>query len=603
VSFEKYGHETFQPLDPPRRYLTMTSSQSFSGGNPESGPLGVSGTRSATIDPLTGNSSVTGESYINTGGNAQSPARRSGRQEISGYDDPPNKEDDDTGTINFTSTLSGENTTAMMVANGKSKLKGFTGTRQPGTPFAYRNVHKNELVFDYQKTQFQFRWKPGVTAEQRGSVTCLLVFQPEDDPDTKDIDESTKNAEVVETITWDGAAGESRFFTIDPDQKKSGVDGGYRLLPVEVKDIKDHANTGDDVVISNRTTAQTITAASVAWIEAHKSATDDTPRMPQLVFNIPDFPQGVSLEAKLLVEYERPYAGKQADDTVKVPANGSFKSITNGRWEIWNDYSNLSFFGGDATLTYKINGGEEQTIRFAIGGRNPDDLRCKAYTQGRSGASWYAYAIEKHESQSYNAGFYNQFWERSGNSTPVNPGAVNYVFTNGDPIVIRTPPETGVGGAGLAQVTGAGGVKTVSAPREIFWNWQKNVDAFLNILSGKVAEAESAMNNSNPRNPPNPRPDGQRHQSRFDTGNFVSVPLISDGVDKGTQGRIKFSDNSNHKRPEDAVAIKRYNGAQADWCSWAGSSVSDTANHHWQWNYGANDYVTKVSNQVEEQQP
>jgi hypothetical protein len=106
----------------------------------------------------------------------------------------------------------------MMVANGKSKLKGFTGTRQPGTPFAYRNVHKNELVFDYQKTQFQFRWKPGVTAEQRGSVTCLLVFQPEDDPDTKDIDESTKNAEVVETITWDGTS--ARFFTIDPDQKK-----------------------------------------------------------------------------------------------------------------------------------------------------------------------------------------------------------------------------------------------------------------------------------------------------------------------------------------------------------------------------------------------
>jgi hypothetical protein len=179
---------------------------------------------------------VTGESYINTGGNAQSPVRRSGTQEISGYDDPPNEKGDCPGTIHFTSTLSGENTTAMMVANGKSKLKGFTGTRQPGTPFAYRNVHKNEQVFDYQKTQFQFRWKPAVTAEQRGPVTCLLVFQPEDNPDTKDIDESTKNAEVVETITWDGTA--ARFFTIDPDQKKSGVDGSYRLLPIQVTDFK-----------------------------------------------------------------------------------------------------------------------------------------------------------------------------------------------------------------------------------------------------------------------------------------------------------------------------------------------------------------------------
>jgi hypothetical protein len=68
-------------------------------------------------------------------------------------------------------------------------------------------------------------------------VTCLLVFQPEDNPDTKDIDESTKNAKVVETITWDGAAGESRFFTIDPDQKKSGVDGSYRLLPIDIKEV------------------------------------------------------------------------------------------------------------------------------------------------------------------------------------------------------------------------------------------------------------------------------------------------------------------------------------------------------------------------------
>jgi hypothetical protein len=221
----------------------MTSSQSFSGGCPESGPLGVSGSRSATIDPLTGNSSVSGESYINTGGNAQSPVRRSGTQEISAYDDPPNDKDDCPGTIHFTSTLSGENTTAMMVANGKSKLKGFTGTRQPGTPFAYRNVHKNELFFDYQKTQFQFRWKPEVTAEQRGPVTCLLVFQPEDNPDTKDIDESTKNAEVVETITWDGTSGESRFFTIDPDQKKSGVDGNYRLASVDIDFI--HPATGE----------------------------------------------------------------------------------------------------------------------------------------------------------------------------------------------------------------------------------------------------------------------------------------------------------------------------------------------------------------------
>jgi hypothetical protein len=362
------------------------------------------------------------------------------------------------------------------------------------------------------------------------------------------------------------------------------------LLPIELRDIKDHANTGDDVVISHWTTGQTITDANIAWIEAHKSATDDTPRMPQLVFNIPGFPQGVTLEAKLLVEYVRPYAGKQADDTVKIPANGSFKSITNGRWELWNEYSDLPFFGGDATLTYKINGGEEQTIKFAIGGRNPDDSRCKAYTQGRPGAPWHAYAIEKHESRSYNPGFYNQFWERSGNSSPINSG-INYTFTKGDPLVVRSNGETGVGGAGLAQVTGANGVKTVSAPREIFWNWQKNVDSFLSILAGKIQVAETFMNDPTPRSGPGSMPNGQRPQTTFHTGQNVPVP-------SRVQGPVTFGDSQGQKRPEDAVAIKAYNGAAAHWCSWRGPTV-----HEWQFNYGQNNYVEEVCNQVEGAQP
>jgi hypothetical protein len=374
------------------------------------------------------------------------------------------------------------------------------------------------------------------------------------------------------------------------------------LLPVELRDIKDHANTGDDVTITNWTSGQEISDANIAWIEAHKSATDDAPRMPQLVFNVSGLPQNVTMDAKLLVEYERPYAGKQTDDTVRIPTNGSFQSVTNGRWEIWNEYANLPFFGGDATLTYKINGGAEQTIKFAIGGRNPDDARCKTYTQGRPNAPWYAYAIEKHESQAYNPGYYNQFWERSGNSSPVNAG-VNYTFTKGDPLVVRSRRESGVGGAGLAQVTGAGGVKTMPGPRDVFWNWQKNVDNFLQVLAGKILEAEFAMNNPAPRKPPAPRPDGQRPQSQFDTGVFVPIPLVYNGENKGTQGRIRFSDNAGDKRPEDAVAIKRYNGAEADWCSWASSSKTDITNHHWQWSYGDNNYVAEVCNEIEGDQP
>jgi hypothetical protein len=309
--------------------------------------------------------------------------------------------------------------------------------------------------------------------------------------------------------------------------------------------------------------------------------------MPQLEFNVPGLQENVTLEAKLLVEYERPYAGKQTDDTVRVPANGAFQAVANGRWQIWNDYANLPFFGGDATLTYKINGGAEQTIKFAIGGRNPDDARCKTYTQGRPNAPWYAYAVEKHESQAYNPGFYNQFWERSGNSSPINNG-VNYTFTKGDALIVRSPGETGVGGTGLAQVTGAGGNKTVSAPREIFWNWQKNVDSFLGIMATKIQIAENFMNDSTPRNGPGSMPNGQRPQTTFHTGQSVAVP-------SRVQGHVTFGDAQGNKRPEDAVAIKAYNGASAHWCSWRGPAV-----HEWQFNYGQNNYVEQVGNQVEQ---
>jgi hypothetical protein len=167
---------------------------------------------------------------------------------------------------------------------------------------------------------------------------------------------------------------------------------------------------------------------------------------------------------------------------------------------------------------------------------------------------------------------------------------VNYTFTNGDPLVVRAEP-TGVGGAGLAQVTGAGGnKKDVSAPREIFWNWQKNVDAFLAILAGKVQIAETFMNDASPRSPTNPMPNGQRPQTTYHTGNNVAVP-------SRVQGLVTFGDNQDEKRPEDAVGIKAYNGAQSHWCSWRGSAV-----HEWQFNYGQNNYVQRVGEQVEEEE-
>ena len=233
VSFPKHGFESFQTLDPPRRYLKRDSSQSFRGGCPESGPLGVTGQRSTTVDELTGAETAVGDTFVNTGGDVQSAVRKAGSNNLSSYDDPPNSNSDCTGKVSYFTVLSDENTTPQMVTNGKTKLEAFEGGEalQSGTPFAYRNVHANELLFDYKKTQFKFKWDSEVAEEDRYALTYLVVFTPEDDPDTTE-DESEEK-EVVKTIEWDGQSAESTLYILDPDTEKPNMDGKYSLFPAE----------------------------------------------------------------------------------------------------------------------------------------------------------------------------------------------------------------------------------------------------------------------------------------------------------------------------------------------------------------------------------
>ncbi|MBT64986.1 MAG: hypothetical protein CML13_17440, partial [Puniceicoccaceae bacterium] len=231
IAFPKYGHSTFQSTDPAKRYLTLSAQQSFSGGNPESGPKNVSGSKTIEIDPITGDSNTTGDSFVNTGGTPDSPVRRSGESEISGYDDPPNRENDEDATINYSSVLSNENTTTMMVTNGKNELEDYEDTFSTWsqTPRAYRNVHENELRYDYRKTQFKFKWDAGVEEDEKFPIRYYVLFIPEDDPDTVENEEET-GIEIVDIIEWDGVGDESPVEEIDPDSLKPGEDGRYELV-------------------------------------------------------------------------------------------------------------------------------------------------------------------------------------------------------------------------------------------------------------------------------------------------------------------------------------------------------------------------------------
>jgi hypothetical protein len=253
INLPKHGHPTFQVLDPPKRYLVMSASQTYlsSSGPVESGPAGITGSVTWTINPLTGETTQAGDEFAFSFGDPASPVRRSGTEYLYGYDDPPNEQADGIARINGVTTLANENTTAMLLANGKSQIPVFQGDFERGTPFAHRNLHENELQFDYQTVQFKFRWHNGVPEEQRRALSYLVVFQPEDDPETPEY-EPVENAEVIDLITWNGQSAESEVFTIDPDQLQNGVDGSYFLRTVEIVPDAGMVGVVGDMVPSNR---------------------------------------------------------------------------------------------------------------------------------------------------------------------------------------------------------------------------------------------------------------------------------------------------------------------------------------------------------------
>jgi len=313
---------------------------------------------------------------------------------------------------------------------------------------------------------------------------------------------------------------------------------GVNLLPIELVDINDHANTGDDLAVQAWYTTKPIADSNIAWIDAHTSDQNPAPRMPQLEFRMPGLPQGMTIEAKLEVKYDRGNGARtgrnQAEDTVKIPSDGNFKQVSGDTWQIWSEYQNEDFFGGDAKLTYRLKSGSTEilpatTINFRIGGKNPDDARCRAYIEtlpdaGPNGGLWFAYAIAKSESKDYNGqgSRYNQFLELS-------------VTHRGRPLFGDDP--SGPGGYGLFQVTGNAASATADIPRKQIWNWQENIIACMDILRSKRTTAVNWM----------------AQQRNATNANGVALP-------NHTVRAVTFAEGAS-RTMEDAVTIKLYNGA------------------------------------------
>jgi hypothetical protein len=283
--------------------------------------------------------------------------------------------------------------------------------------------------------------------------------------------------------------------------------------------------------------------------------------MPQLALRLRGTEQmGLKIRWKLKVEYKRPSGRILPEDTVKIPAaGGSSEWVTenlDGAVEIFDNADWISavgqqsdplqagrgLFGGDAELTWQLLKadesplGDEQKMLFRIAGKNPDAGLCREYIDevaqsllSESGSlMWYAYAIAKSETKGLGGDpYYNQFLRR-GDKYRDKKGSEGRPNWNNDG---KGKP----GGYGVKQVTGYQGNDKANVPRSVIWNWQHNVDEGLRELSKVNKEARAWMQaQRNAATQPLPT-------------HTVRAVLFSDGTD-----RIM----------EDAVAIKRYNGAR-----------------------------------------
>ncbi len=333
------------------------------------------------------------------------------------------------------------------------------------------------------------------------------------------------------------------------------------LLRIDFLDSKDTIlGNENDVTITPKGSGKTndTNIKGVAWIEPHGMANGKDPSMPYLVLRLHGTDQmNLKIKWKLKVEYQRPSGRSLTEDTVTIQSGGktwvpetfndTLKFYDNADWktEVGNQSDVLQagrgFFGGNATLTWQLMKADdsplisEQTILFRIAGKNPDDTLCRQYidkvatdiNSQANGLMWYAYAIAKSETKDEGGEqYYNQFLKQ-GDKYREKKGSEGVPDWNND-------GAGKPGGYGIKQVTGYQGNQNANVPRSVIWNWEHNVDEGMRELAKINKEAQSWM----------------QQQRSLATRALPAHQVLN----------VVFSDTTNYKM-EDAVAIKRYNGA------------------------------------------
>jgi alpha-tubulin suppressor-like RCC1 family protein len=320
-----------------------------------------------------------------------------------------------------------------------------------------------------------------------------------------------------------------------PQSEQTQVQGGT-LAVVELIDTKDGVldnrsgapvpEANRDVIIEPKKSVADNNLKSIAWIEPH-GADDGSggPGMPQLMLRIRGLEaMGLKVKWKLEVEHKRRNGRVVEGDRVVISApgrsgeqawieddfDGGLEIFENQKWKdelketVGGQEKFTRFFAGNAVLAYQLlksDGsllGAERKVLFYIGGKNPDDARCRDFITETAGElqppmASFAYAIARHESRDYNgAGSrYNQFWDGHG-SYGKPPNKTDHHA--GEVLWVKNPGEAPPCGFGMFQITGNTSESTADIPREQLWNWQANVRGGLVIVAVKRGIATRYFN-------------------------------------------------------------------------------------------------------------
>jgi len=274
------------------------------------------------------------------------------------------------------------------------------------------------------------------------------------------------------------------------------------------------------------------------------------PAMPQLLVRLNGGRADVAVQWRMEVEhtwtrYDRRYSppGSEIQSTVHYPSPPHEATFTepqpsNQAWTVaWNG----DFVGGEATIYARFcncNQAEDEenpvTLKFTIWGTNPELDDAENYITENS-PHWFAPFIVKQESE------FRHF-------------EPDFQY---DELEIGEFRNTNDGGVGMMQLTNP----VPDYPNQ-HWSWHANANEGLTRLNGMVTGAENYLAEQR-RNAL-----GQVGYRDYDEhGNvIVNEHLIPVGdakpVPTTTESGVTFGDaeDADH-RPEDAVAIKRYNGA------------------------------------------